>query len=199
MYEALKYNDSAFLYVLFTFQAIVVIAMVPFLLRDARDPDKRQHRKFNLLIRALIVGFFCKWMWDTYEIVQTQISEGDMTTFDPYKLLHLDNDHSFGTEQIRQAYHRLAKKYHPDKVDFSKVPEEKARRRYQNLVKAYKTLTVKESFDNWIKFGDPDGSRTLKALEIALPAFLASPEMRPTLYLTLFLMIVGSILGIYVW
>lgn len=66
-------------------------------------------------------------------------------------------------------------------------------------MKAYKTLTVKESFDNWIRFGDPDGSRSMKALEIALPAFLASPEMRPTLYLSLFLAIIGMMLGIYVW
>jgi preprotein translocase subunit Sec63 len=79
------------------------------------------------------------------------------------------------------------------------VPEEKARRRYQNLVKAYKTLTVKENFDNWIAFGDPDGSRSLKALEIALPAFIGSEEMKPTLYLTLFMMTVGLMLAISVW
>lgn len=48
-------------------------------------------------------------------------------------------------------------------------------------------------------YGDPDGSRSLKALEIALPAFLASPEMRPTLYLTLFMLIIGVMLGIFVW
>ena len=38
-----------------------------------------------------------------------------------------------------------------------------------------------------------------KALEIALPAFLASEEMRPTLYLTLFMMTVGLMLAISVW
>lgn len=66
-------------------------------------------------------------------------------------------------------------------------------------MKAYKTLTVKDNFDNWIKFGDPDGSRSLKALEIALPALLGSEEMKPTLYLMLFMMTVGLMLGISVW
>lgn len=122
-----------------------------------------------------------------------------MSGFDPYKLLHIENDMSFGTKEIRDAYYKLAKKYHPDKVDFTKVPEDKARRRYQNLVKAYKTLTVQENFNNWIKYGDPDGSRSLKALEIALPTFLASPEWRPTLYVMIFMTLIGSMLAISVW
>ena len=76
------------------------------------------------------MGFIGKWMFDTYGLVQEQLAEGDMSGFDPYKLLHLENDSSFGTPEIRNAYYRLAKKYHPDKVDFSRVPEEKARKRY---------------------------------------------------------------------
>jgi hypothetical protein len=39
----------------------------------------------------------------------------------------------------------------------------------------------------------------MKALEIALPAFLADESMRPTLYCALFLMIVGGMLAITVW
>lgn len=173
--------------------------MTPLLLRDFFNGEKRKNNRLSLLIRLLYVVFVGKWMFDTYGLVQQQLTEGDMSGFDPYKLLHIENDMSFGTSEIKQAYYKLAKKYHPDKVDFTKVPEDKARRRYENLVKAYKTLTVRENFDNWIKFGDPDGSKSLKALEIALPAFLASEEMRPTLYVMLFMMVVGSMLAISVW
>ena len=60
-------------------------------------------------------------------------------------------------------------------------------------------MTKKESFDNWMKFGDPDGLKSLKAIEVALPAFLASEEMKPTLYMALFFMTVGSFLAITVW
>ena len=50
-----------------------------------------------------------------------------------------------------------------------------------------------------MKFGDPDGLKSLKAIEVALPAFLASEEMKPTLYMALFFMTVGSFLAITVW
>lgn len=176
-----------------------MVAVLPFLLKDLCSYERRKNNRLGFLVRLLFAGFISKWAFDTYWLVQESINESDLVGFDPYKLLHIDNDASFDTKEIKQAYYRLAKKYHPDKVDFSKVPEDKARRRYENLVKAYKTLTVKESFDNWIKYGDPDGSRTLRALEVALPAWLASEEMRPTLYMGLFCMIVGMMLAISVW
>jgi len=171
-YSNMKYSDSAFLYVIFTFQVLTLLIGVPLLLRDGCSEEKRREKKKSLVIRAIIFTFVAKWLVDTHDLVQAEIEAGDMSGFDPYKLLHIDNDSSFGTKQIRDAYYKLAKKYHPDKVNLDKIPIEKARRRYQNLVKAYHTLTKRENFDNWVKFGDPDGLRSLKALEIALPAFL---------------------------
>ena len=61
--------------------------------------------------------------------------------FDPYKLLHIANDGSFNTKEIKNAYKRLAKKYHPDAVNTEVISEDKAQRRWLNLRKAYETLT----------------------------------------------------------
>jgi preprotein translocase subunit Sec63 len=41
--------------------------------------------------------------------------------WNPYKLLKLEDDGSFNTKQIKDAYKRLSLKYHPDKVNMAKL------------------------------------------------------------------------------
>jgi len=41
--------------------------------------------------------------------------------WNPYKVLKIEDDGSFNTRQIQNAYHRLAVKYHPDKVNKAKL------------------------------------------------------------------------------
>lgn len=110
--------------------------------------------KFSMLC------FVGKWLLDTYDLVELERSKALSKVFDPYALLHIDADGSFDTKKISNAYHRLAVKYHPDKVNFEKVPREKAVARWHRLQKAYHTLTDKTSFDNYMVYGDPDGSKT---------------------------------------
>jgi hypothetical protein len=50
--------------------------------------------------KVLICAFLCKWISDTYVLVEK--SQGDdLDSFDPYKLLHLENDATFNTPEIK--------------------------------------------------------------------------------------------------
>lgn len=72
----------------------------------------------------------------------------------------------------------MSLKWHPDKVDLSEIDEKVARRRYEGLVKAYKTLTDNKMYDNWIKYGNPDGSPAVMAMGFALPQWMLEEENR---------------------
>ena len=94
-------------------------------------------------------------MLETYSIVEVQMAkaekevEGKKGPFDPYKLLHMPADGTFGTEEIEYNFERLAEKYHPSRVNREKVPYVKALRRWENLQLAHKTLTDIKMFKNW--------------------------------------------------
>lgn len=53
---------------------------------------------------------------------------------------------------------------------------DKNRQLYQKVVKAYEVLTDAKKYDNWQKYGNPDGSMAFRAIEVALPSFLLKPE-----------------------
>ncbi|MDR1545971.1 MAG: DnaJ domain-containing protein [Deltaproteobacteria bacterium] len=66
-------------------------------------------------------------------------------SLDPYKALGLDN--KAGPEQVKQAYRRLAKQYHPDRNPGDKAAEEK----FKELSMAYDILSdpaKKTEYDN---------------------------------------------------
>ena len=146
-----------YLYVIFTFQALFLFGLGISTLRQCCNKNERHKAPKTGALKVLVCAFLFKWMKDTYDLVENSNSE-DLEGFDPYKLLHIDADNSFNTPEIKAAYRRLSVKYHPDKVDYSKVDKERALRRYRRLVLAHETLTKEDMYDNWIKFGDPNGS-----------------------------------------
>lgn len=60
----------------------------------------------------------------------------DQVPADPYTVLEIEPGSS--KEQIKKAYHRLARKYHPDKVEAYKAPL--YARRFRDIESAYKSL-----------------------------------------------------------
>ena len=85
---------------------------------------------------------------------------------------------------------------HPDKVDLKETDEKTARRAYEQVVKAYKTLTDPKMYDNWIKYGNPDGSPAVMAMGFALPAWMLQEDNRIYLLGGIFLFCAAVVLGL---
>lgn len=73
----------------------------------------------KLYLRVIVAVFVTKWTWSVYDLVEKEVDFN--AEWNPYTLLHIQDEGQFGTKDIRDAYKRLSKKYHPDKVDWSKL------------------------------------------------------------------------------
>jgi preprotein translocase subunit Sec63 len=65
----------------------------------------------------------------------------------------------FNTPEVKKAYRSLSRKYHPDRT--RKLPEEEqegAKAKFLEITRAHEALTNQEKFDNWIAWGNPEGS-----------------------------------------
>lgn len=101
--------------------------------------------------------------------------------WDPFTILGLEIPtmmrQGFNTPEVKKAYRKLARKFHPDMV--RKLPSEEqatAKKKFQEIVKAYETLTKDEKFNNWIEYGDPEGSIMRQSFDVALPSWMMEED-----------------------
>lgn len=142
------------------------------------------------------------WMWHTIKLIQIDTEMKDMS-FNPFDNLGLTQPtivrNGFNTPDVKKAYRNLAKKYHPDKL--RQLPEEEqagASKKWQAIVKSYETLTTAEKFNNWIEYGNPDGSMISQSFDIALPSWMSDPQNKVLmLCLLLVVCVVVPIIIIY--
>jgi translocation protein SEC63 len=68
-----------------------------------------------------------------------------------------------------------------------KLPDEEqpgAKLIFADIVKAYETLTKEDKFNNWMQYGDPEGSLMRQSFAVALPSWMMEKENQ--IYILLF-------------
>ena len=75
-----------------------------------------------------------------------------MSSKDYYKILGIEK--SASDDEIRRAYRKLAKKYHPDANPDNK---EEAETKFKEVSEAYEVLSDKQKKSNYDNYGDPNG------------------------------------------
>lgn len=110
----------------------------------------------------IILNLF--WMWNTSKLIALDTEMQDQS-FNPFDNLGLSQPailrNGFNTPEVKKTYRSLARKYHPDKVrQAPEVDQPMLKKKWQSIVRSYETLTNKEKFNNWIEYGNPDGSMT---------------------------------------
>ena len=83
----------------------------------------------------------------------------------------------FNTPDVKKAYRKLSRTYHPDRTrKLSEEEQTEAKAKFLEITRAHETLTNKEKFDNWIQWGNPEGSLMAQSINVALPSWLMEPE-----------------------
>jgi len=154
---------------------------------DAAKRTTRANLQRNLTKLGLVVA-----LWGCFFYCMSRVG-GDMQVkrFDPFELLGLD--YSADDKQIKKAYHRLAKEYHPDKNPDDPL----AQAHFINIKKAYDTLTDDAAKKNFEKYGNPDGPQATK-VGIGLPAWLLSKDNQIGVLVAFFLIIIVIIPAFFI-
>lgn len=110
-----------------------------------------------------LVAAFLWYIW--YLNLTTVNSLENIASFDPFQILGVANDASI--RDVKKAYRLLSLKMHPDKNPDNPL----AVQEFIKLTKAYSILTDETAFENFKKYGNPDGPGSYN-VAIAMPRFL---------------------------
>lgn len=118
-------------------------------------------------------------MAHTYNLIQLD-KEIQAAHWDPYTALGVEMPKLVGdglnSPQVKKAYKKLAKEWHPDKIaqNKTKTPGEvaQAKKKWLDVVKAYECLTDKQKLKNFYEYGNCDGSILAKTIDLAMPSWV---------------------------
>jgi len=78
---------------------------------------RKQATRKSVLFKLLWTALLTYWAYLTVEILK---KDADFDSeWDPYKVLKLEDNGTFNSKEVREAYRRLSQKWHPDKVNWS--------------------------------------------------------------------------------
>ena len=101
----IRSSDSAYLYLLFIFQIITMIGAFVWFCITCCNKERRASQGKHIIWMLILAGVLGKWCTYTIELVQDDIENAE---WNPYVLLHVPDDGSFNTKEIRAAYRQLA-------------------------------------------------------------------------------------------
>lgn len=167
-------------------------------LRPMHGSSRWFKEKEKAIYGASSIPFFRRAMiilgWSVLGLVVYNASlkhEEFKVEFDPFAILGIDAadypDFHESKKAIKIIYKKLSKTNHPDKMrnqwlrdnpDEGDVPEdilETFDNEWTTIVKAHNTLTDEASYENYVKYGNPDGQLST-TWGIALPKWLVQEE-----------------------
>lgn len=86
------------------------------------------------------------WAYLSFVLYQAATRKLQETLWNPYQVLELDEGAT--VQQVKSAFRKLARQWHPDKV--AKELHDEAEVKYGELTKAYKTLTNEDAREIWV-------------------------------------------------
>ena len=154
--------------------------------RERTGFARLQKYKFVVNLVLLVIAFSV-----FIYLVQLVKNDGEVNTFDPYRILGIEQGITMG--EIKKAYRKLSLRYHPDKNIGDKLAEEM----FMKIAKAYEALTDETSKENYEKYGNPDGKQSLE-VSIGLPKILLdNPKVVLVLYLVAMVVVIPVVVGLW--